>query len=67
MPGCKVTFLKAAYKSDSSETSGISIRIGNSSLNNYVDDTYWITLHWDGTLMVGLQLNGAKKPTWSVK
>lgn len=67
MPGCKVTFLKSAYKSDSSETSGISIRIGNSSLNNYVDDTYWITLLWNGTLMVGLQLNGATKPTWSVK
>lgn len=63
----KVTFIKKGFKDDSEETSGATIRIGNSSMNNFVDDTYWFTVLWDGTFKVGLQQNNANKPTWYTK
>ena len=63
----KVTFIKKGFKDNGEETSGATIRIGNSSMDNFVDDTYWFTLLWDGTFKVGLQQNSANKPTWYTK
>lgn len=67
VPGCKVSFLKAGFNANNSQTYGVTIRIGNSSMSNYVDDTYYICVLSDGTLKSGCQLNGALYPTWYIK
>ena len=60
-------FYKTSWKADNTETYGITIRLGNSTMGTYVDDTYYLTINYTGALRVGCQLNGAAYPTWYEK
>ena len=33
-------------------------------MNSFVQDTYWFSVDFSGRIGLGLQLNGAKAPTW---
>lgn len=61
----KLSFLGYAYGGSSSY--GFTIRWGSSSIGGYVNDTYWLSIGSDGTLRVGVQVNGATQPTWYTK
>jgi len=62
----KLSFMGSCYYNNTG-VYGFTIRWGSSSLGTYVDDTYWLTVRYDGLLAIGYQLNGATKPTWVVK
>lgn len=61
----KLGFLTDAYGGPTPY--GFTIRWGSSSYNTFVDDTYWLTMDANGELRVGVQVNGAKQPTWHTK
>ena len=42
---------------------GFTIRSGDSSHGNYVNDTYWLSVGSRG-LSIGIQINGAVNPEW---
>lgn len=65
----RATFLEIFSKSyiNNVENYGITIKIGKSFLNNYIDDTYWICIDYNRTFAFGVQINGARVPTWTVK
>ena len=62
----RLSFLDYCYYNNTAAY-GFTLRWGGSSLGGYVDDTYWISVRYDGLLAVGYQLNGATKPTWVTK
>ena len=45
------------------EDYGFTIRSGDSSHGNYVNDTYWLSVGSRG-LSIGIQINGAVNPEW---
>ena len=45
-------------------TYGITLRFGYSSFDNFVSDTYYISISYDGDISIGTQLNGASKALW---
>lgn len=67
VPDCRVSILKSAFTANNAGTYGATLRIGNSSMGGYTDDTYWLTFDSSGGLRVGCQLNGAKYPSWYTK
>lgn len=63
-----VCFLPDCYYNNQ-RNYGFTIRVGNSSLSDFVDDTYWLSFGVvsGGSVVAGLgvQINGASFPTWS--
>ena len=65
LPGTEITILSNSYIGNSASY-GYTIRFGGSSMNSFVQDTYWLSVDFSGRIGLGLQLNGAKAPTWYV-
>lgn len=63
LPTTPITILSNSYIGNS-ESYGYTIRFGGSSMNSFVNDTYWLSVDFTGRIGLGTQVNGAKIPTW---
>lgn len=61
--GKQFEILAAAY-AGGSEQYGVTFKFGSSTIGEYVNDTYWLSIRYDGQLAVGIQVSGATTPTW---